>query len=83
MRKPKGQNMNIQTKLNLIHAANETKSPIRTEECFKSYLRASVGIANVEKLDPIQLIDYRTEFAEHVNRMFAEYKKRADRVVAA
>lgn len=74
--------MNIQTKLNLIHAANETKTPIDAEECFKSYLRAAVGIRNVEKLDPIELIDYRTEFAEHVNELFNEFKKRADRAAA-
>jgi hypothetical protein len=75
--------MNIQTKLNLIHAANETKTPITADECFKSYLRAAVGIANVEKLDPIQLLDYRTEFSEHINRLFVEFKKRADRANAA
>lgn len=75
--------MNIQAKLNLIHDAANTKTPINAEECFKSYLRATVGVARVEKLDAIQLIDYRTAFAEHVNRLFSEYKKRADRVVAA
>lgn len=75
--------MNIQTKLNLIHCAADTKTPIGTEECFKSYLRAAVGIGTVAGLDAIRLIDFRSDFSEHVNALFAEYKNRADRVVAA
>jgi hypothetical protein len=73
----------LQTKLNLIHAANDTKTPIDAEQCFKSYLRASVGIANVASMDAIQLIDARVAFSEHVNRLYTEYKKRADRAEAA
>jgi hypothetical protein len=72
--------MNIQAKLNLIHDAANTKTPINAEECFKSYLRASVGVSNVEKLDPIELIDARTAYS---NRLYVEFKKRADRANAA
>jgi hypothetical protein len=75
--------MNIQAKLNLIHDAANTKTPINAEECFKSYLRASVGVSNVEKLDPIELIDARTAYSEYINRLYVEFKKRADRANAA